>query len=63
MPFEQRQRKKLENQKKSALAVLVVKNACGASIKYQGITSTQGTPFQKDGIHLSDMGNEIFVIF
>lgn len=62
MPFEQRQRK-LENQKKSALAVFVVKNACGASIKYQGITSTQGTLFQKDGIHLSDMGNEIFVIF
>lgn len=62
MPFEQRQRK-LENQKKSVLAVFVVKNACGASIKYQGITSTQGTLFQKDGIHLSDMENEIFVFF
>lgn len=45
----------------SALATFVVKNVCGASIKYPDILSTQGTLFRKDGIHLSDLGNEIFV--
>nr|XP_034303470.1 uncharacterized protein LOC117681729 isoform X2 [Crassostrea gigas] len=45
----------------SALATFVVKKVCGASIKYPDILSTQGTLFRKDGIHLSDLGNELFV--
>ncbi|XP_061188009.1 uncharacterized protein LOC133196083, partial [Saccostrea echinata] len=45
----------------SALATFVVKKACGASIKYPDILIRHVSLFRKDGIHLSDLGNDIFV--
>ncbi|XP_055998014.1 uncharacterized protein LOC125647435 [Ostrea edulis] len=47
----------------SALAKFVVKNTCGASIKYPDITNrhTCISLFRKDGVHLSDVGNELFI--
>ncbi|XP_062607999.1 uncharacterized protein LOC134269810 [Saccostrea cucullata] len=45
----------------SALATFVVKKMCGASIKYPDILKRHVALFRKDGVHLSDLGNDLFV--
>nr|XP_034320929.1 uncharacterized protein LOC117687823 isoform X2 [Crassostrea gigas] len=45
----------------SAIATFVLKKLNGASIKYPDIQITQKRLFRLDGVHLSDLGNNIYI--
>nr|XP_034337095.1 uncharacterized protein LOC117692654 [Crassostrea gigas] len=45
----------------SAIATFVLKKLNGASIKYPDIHITQKRLFRLDGVHLSDLGNNIYI--
>ncbi|XP_052693349.1 uncharacterized protein LOC128171593 isoform X2 [Crassostrea angulata] len=45
----------------SAIATFVLKKLNGASIKYPDIKITQKRLFRLDGVHLSDLGNNIYI--
>nr|XP_034311277.1 uncharacterized protein LOC117680502 [Crassostrea gigas] len=45
----------------SAIATFVLKKLNGASIKYKDIQITQKRLFRLDGVHLSDLGNNIYI--
>ncbi|XP_065929707.1 uncharacterized protein [Magallana gigas] len=45
----------------SAIATFVLKKLNGASIKYTDIQITQKKLFRLDGVHLSDLGNNIYI--
>ncbi|XP_034339178.1 uncharacterized protein [Magallana gigas] len=45
----------------SAIATFVLKKLNGASIKYTDIQITQKRLFRLDGVHLSDLGNNIYI--